>query len=313
MPELPEVETIRSGLADLLPGKRIAGVEVLLKKSLSVPESYITTHMAGAGVTDVRRRGKIMIVELSSGYSLLVHLKMTGQLVFEAGQQQPAKPETGTNQSHSCPNPTSGIGNGRRVAGGHPTQSMAGELPDKTTRVIFTFQDGSKLFFNDQRTFGWMKLVERWKVERDKCFTAMGVEPLGSQFEISHLKSRLKHRKAAIKTLLLDQSHVAGLGNIYVDEALHLAGVHPSREGRSLSDEEIERLHAAIIKVLGDSIQAGGTSFTSYVNANGVTGDYLHNARVYRRQGEPCRACGATIDKIKVGQRGTHICPNCQN
>ncbi len=299
MPELPEVETIRSGLADVLPGKRIAGVDVEFEKSMPAPRDTIDTYVPGSEVMDVRRRGKIMIIDLSSGYSLLVHLKMTGQLVLDAPVEQHAT----RNTQHAGQ---------KRVAGGHPTKSMAGELPDKSTRVIFTFEDDSRLFFNDQRKFGWIKLAETQAVDNETFIQTMGPEPLGMEFGIRDLEAEIRPRKTAIKNVLLDQNAVAGLGNIYSDEALHLAKIHPLRSPTSLSQEEIERLHAAILTVLQNSIDDGGTSFTNYVNADGITGDYLKNARVYRREGEPCPECGTVIEKIKVGQRGTHICPQCQ-
>lgn len=294
MPELPEVETIRSGLADVLPGKRIAGVNVEFEKSMPAPRGAIDTYVLGAEVIDVRRRGKIMIIDLSSGCSLLIHLKMTGQLVLDKVEQEKEKRDF------------------HRVAGGHPTKSMAGELPDKSTRVIFTFEDGSQLFFNDQRKFGWIKLAETQAVDNETFIQTMGPEPLGMEFGIQNLEAGIRPRRTAIKSVLLDQNTVAGLGNIYSDEALHLAKIHPLRSAASLSREEIERLHTAILTVLQNSIDDGGTSFTNYVNADGITGDYLKNARVYRREGQLCPECGAVIEKIKVGQRGTHICPQCQ-
>ncbi len=299
MPELPEVETIRSGLEDVLRSKQIAHVDVIFTKSMPASAEDLEKYVIGATITDIRRRGKVLILELSSGYSLLIHLKMTGQLVFDDVEQEKGKKEKGK-------------GDRKRIGGGHPTKSMAADLPDKSTRVVFTFADGSVLYFNDQRKFGWVKLVESPKVEREKFFETMGLEPLGSEFGIPNLEAGIKNSKRAIKTILLDQDTVAGLGNIYTDEALHLAKIHPLRQGQALTAEEVERLHAAIITVLQDSINDGGTSFTSYVNANGITGDYLRNARVYRREGEPCPECGTVIEKTKVGQRGTHICPQCQ-
>lgn len=324
MPELPEVETIKRGLEQVLPGKEIKRVDVDFTKSMPAVVDDITNYVTGAKVSSIRRRGKVMIIDLSSGYSLLIHLKMTGQLVFDYDQKQTlnSKPET-LNKSEFSKSKNSkglefsnsdlGFTEAKRFGGGHPTKSMVAELPDKSTRVVFTFDDGSKLYFNDQRKFGWIKLVESENVEKEKFFENMGPEPLGSEFGISNLESRIKKSKRAIKAILLDQSTVAGLGNIYADEALHLAKIHPLRAGQYLSLEEVERLHAAIIKVLQNSIDDGGTSFTSYVKANGGVGDYLQNARVYRREGEACPECGAAIEKIKVAQRGTHVCPQCQS
>lgn len=323
MPELPEVETIRRGLEDALPGRRITDTEVFFDKSMPASPEERAGRVIGAEIKAVRRRGKVMIIDLSSGYSLLVHLKMTGQIVFDYDQKQilNSKPET-LNKSEPSKsknlkdlefsNSDLGSTEAKRLGGGHPTKSMTADLPDKSTRVVFVLDDGSKLYFNDQRKFGWIKLVESSKVEREKFFETIGPEPLESGFRSTDLGERINRSSRAVKTILLDQDTVAGLGNIYTDEALHLAKIHPLRAGRTLSSEEVERLHAAIIEVLQNSINDGGTSFTNYVDANGITGDYLQNARVYRREGELCPECGATIEKIKVGQRGTHICPTCQ-
>lgn len=299
MPELPEVETIKRGLQELLRGQIIQSVEVLHTKSMPATTEVINEHIISTTMQKVWRRGKVLGIDLDSGYSILVHLKMTGQLVLEAPVEQQA---AGSRQQAKL----------GRIGGGHPTKSMAAELPDNSTRVIFTFRDGSKLYFNDQRKFGWVKVVKSSKVKSEKFFETMGPEPLEPEFQISNFKFRIKSRKAPIKAILLDQDTAAGLGNIYTDEALHLAKIHPLRAGHTLSAEEVERLHAAIIEVLQNSINDGGTSFTNYVDANGITGDYLSNARVYRREGQPCPECGASIEKIKVAQRGTHICPQCQ-
>lgn len=332
MPELPEVETIKRGLQELLRGQIIQSVEVLHTKSMPATTEVINEHIISTTVQKVWRRGKVLGIDLDSGYSMLVHLKMTGQLVFDYGQKQTLNPKhetlnpstslrAGKSENKNDKNERNDLefsdsnfefGNAVRVAGGHPTKSMAAELPDNSTRVIFTFRDGSKLYFNDQRKFGWMKVVESSKVKSEKFFETMGPEPLEPEFQISNFKFRIKSRKAPIKAILLDQDTAAGLGNIYTDEALHLAKIHPLRAGHTLSAEEVERLHAAIIEVLQNSINDGGTSFTNYVNAGGITGDYLSNARVYRREGQPCPECGASIEKIKVAQRGTHICPQCQ-
>lgn len=293
MPELPEVETIRLGLLPRLKKRVIAQVEVHWHKTFNADAEYIATHVAGSMVKDITRRGKVLIVHLNNGHALLFHLKMTGQLILESKNKK----------ANSA---------GWRIGGGHPTKSMEGELPDTSTRVIFTFANGDKLFFNDQRKFGWVKLVLEEEVASESLIAKMGPEPMQKGFELHDFINRVQRRHAPIKAVLLDQSTLAGLGNIYVDEALHLAKIHPSVPASTLIPRQLSSLFDAIKTVLALSINHGGTSFTSYVNALGVKGDYLQHARVFRRTDEPCPTCGKTIEKIRVAGRGTHICPNCQ-
>ncbi|MBW3538188.1 bifunctional DNA-formamidopyrimidine glycosylase/DNA-(apurinic or apyrimidinic site) lyase [Candidatus Parcubacteria bacterium] len=300
MPELPEVETICRGLDRLLVGRVIAAVQVDWAKSFALDAEQLQSQVIGSQVQSLDRRAKVLIINLANPslttrYSLLFHLKMTGQLVLvKAG--------------------------GERFAGGHPTESMAAGLPDRSTRVTFTFDNGDRLFFNDQRKFGWIQLVETDQVENHQLIARLGPEPLSPDFTAEHLASRVKrHPKAPIKAVILDQSTVAGVGNIYADESLHLARIHPARPGGSLKPFEIKRLHGAIRDIMTLGITYGGTSFTNYVNALGKKGDYLSRARVFRRQGQPCTAllsrgqvCGAIIEKMRVAGRGTHYCPRCQ-
>ena len=287
MPELPEVETIRLGLLPKLVGQTVSEVKSSWKKSLQASPKLVREHLIGKKVSDIERRGKVLIIELANNYSLLIHLKMTGQLILVEST-------------------------GRRIGGGHPTKSMVEKLPDSSTRVTFTFKSSDRLFFNDQRKFGWIKLVPNAEVNNDVLLTRMGPEPLSSEFRIADFKSRIKKRNAPIKAVILDQSTLAGLGNIYVDEALHLAKIHPARLGSILKPIEIERLYKAIIRVLKLSIKHGGTSFSAYVNVLGVKGDYLQHARVFKRTDQPCPVCGTPIKKIRVAGRGTHLCPRCQ-
>lgn len=283
MPELPEVETIRRGLELAIVGQTIEGVEVLWEKSFPLAERAV-----GQRIEHVGRRAKVLIWELSGGDSLLFHLKMTGQMVLVKSD-------------------------GERFAGGHPTDSMAAGLPDKSTRVIFTFKNDDQLFFNDQRKFGWIKLMKSSEVGSDALISRLGPEPDSPLFSAEHLASVIRrHPRAPIKAIILDQSTVSGVGNIYADESLHLARIHPARRGGELKPAEIKRLHAAIKEIIVLGIEHGGTSFTNYVNALGQKGDYLLHARVFRRQGEPCPVCGSIIEKIRVAGRGTHVCPRCQ-
>jgi formamidopyrimidine-DNA glycosylase len=288
VPEGPEVETIRRGLEQEIVGQQLSRVEVIFEKSF--PETVIRREelVVGAQVTEMSRRGKVLIIRLSNGYALLFHLKMTGQIVLvKAG--------------------------GIRFAGGHPTESMRDSLPDRSTRVVFTFESGDLMYFNDQRKFGWIKLVTKDDIEQDSLIRRLGPEVLSEHFSVGYLAAQLKrHARAPIKAIILDQSVAAGVGNIYADEALHLARLHPSREAGSLKPVEVKRLHASIRDIIALGIQHGGTSFSHYVNSLGGTGDYLAQARVFRREGKPCPVCGTTIQKIRVAGRGSHICPKCQ-
>jgi formamidopyrimidine-DNA glycosylase len=269
-------------------GQEFAQIEVLFDGSFRASPEALSS-LAGARVEHINRHGKVLVLELDSGYALLFHLKMTGQVVLEKID-------------------------GERYAGGHPSESMRAGLPDRSTRVIFEFASGDKMFFNDQRKFGWIKLVPVGEVRLDSLVARLGPEVLGDEFTHVYLGSQLKrHAKAPVKAVILDQSTVAGVGNIYADEALHLARIHPARLSGSLKSGEVKRLHSAIREIIGLGIEHGGTSFAHYVNSLGGKGDYLEHARVFRREGQPCPVHpDALIQKIRVAGRGTHICPKCQ-
>lgn len=289
MPEGPEVETIRRGLELGIVGQTLGAVEVLWEKSFPVPPDLITQIVTGAKIAHLGRRAKVLIIELDNGYSLLCHLKMTGQLVLVKAD-------------------------GERFAGGHPTLSMRDDLPDRSTRVVFDFETGDRLFFNDFRKFGWIKLVQTDEIELDPLVARLGPEALSDGFTPAFLQSQLdRHKRAPIKPVILDQSTVAGIGNIYADESLHLARLHPQRLCGSLTVGEVNRLHSSIRDIIASGIEHGGTSFSNYVNALGGKGDYLDHARVFRRDGQGCPVHPDTpIEKFKVSGRGTHICPKCQ-
>jgi formamidopyrimidine-DNA glycosylase len=286
MPELPEVETIRMGLSTLLPGRQIVRVESDNPKSFPNAPDDVSQFVVGATVVSVARRAKVLLIALSSKYSLVIHLKMTGQLVFRGEQS---------------------------FGAGHPTDSLIGELPDRSTRVTITFADGSTLFFNDQRKFGWVKLVPTDAVQELPFFQKLGPEPLESTFSFEIFHERLMRRKnTTIKAALLDQSVLAGVGNIYADESLWAAKIHPLTRVKDVPIEALRKLHQEIIAVLRLSIEKGGSTNKNYVNAEGKKGSYMSFAKVFRREGQPCVRCGTTILKIKVAGRGTHICENCQ-
>ena len=287
MPELPEVETVRAGLQRLLPGKVINDTDYDTDKSFPNAPSDVAQFLVGASIMAVRRRAKVLLIELSSAYSLVIHLKMTGQLVF--------------------------VGGSERFGAGHPSDSLVGHLPDKSTRVTVTFTDGSKLFFNDQRKFGWMRLVPTIGVPNIDFMQRVGPEPLEASFDWQLMKDRLLRRKNTnIKAALLDQSVIAGVGNIYADESLWGAKIHPATLVRNLEDADFKALHQALVDVLNLSIAKGGSSNHTYVDAEGKKGSYMSFANVFRREGQPCPRCGTTIEKSKVAGRGTHTCPYCQ-
>jgi len=287
MPELPEVETLRRGLAPEITGDRIVSVDALFERSMPVARGDINSFVIDAQIQQIRRRGKVLIMDLSSSYSILVHLKMTGQLILE-------------------------LTDGARTGGGHPTSSIRNQLPDKSTRVVFTLSNGGRLFFNDQRKFGWVKVLPTEEVEELGLLARMAVEPLTPAFTLEAFQVKVAHRNSPIKPVLLNQENVAGLGNIYVDESLHLARIHPLRQASSLSDSELTRLHQAIITILEAGVKHEGTTLRNFMNQWGEAGYYFDHARVFDRTGEACRECGSTIEKLKVAGRGTHICPRCQ-
>lgn len=327
MPELPEVETIRIGLQKLLPGKVISDVWHDWQKSFPNAPADVARFMVNTKVKTVRRRAKVLIIDLSTDYSLIIHLKMTGQLVFVASnknqQVKNTKFET-RNKSGitNNKNPNSlGFRNSNlelaeaipRFGGGHPTDSLIGKLPDKSTRVIIDFKDDGQLFFNDQRKFGWMRLLPTLEVPEIDFMKKVGPEPLEDDFSSSQFIERLTRRsKSAIKAALLDQTVLAGVGNIYADESLWAAKIHPATPVFKVPKTKLVTLHNSLREILKMSINKGGSTDRNYVNAKGKKGSYLTFAKVFRQQGQPCPRCGSDIIKIRVAGRGTHICPRCQ-
>jgi formamidopyrimidine-DNA glycosylase len=288
VPEGPEVETIRRGLELSIVGQKIAAVDVLWAKSLPAGDDLVNQVVAGAKIAHIGRRAKVLLIELDNEYTLMFHLKMTGQVVLMKVD-------------------------GERYAGGHPSESMKKKLPDSSTRVVFTFASGDKLYFNDQRKFGWIKLTPTAEVELDPLVARLGPEVLSEEFTPVYLAGELlRHKGAPVKAVILDQSTAGGIGNIYADESLHLAKIHPQRLSGSLKPGEVKRLHMAMQDIMAAGIEHGGTSFAHYVNSLGGTGDYLEHARVFRREGQACEVCGTIIEKIRVAGRGTHVCPKCQ-
>lgn len=296
MPELPEVEIVRRGLADLVV-ERVVGRVIVHDSPKSYPNSALDTRqfVVGASVTAVRRRAKVILIDLSTSYTLVVHLKMTGQLVFI----QPRQADEGAEI---------------RFGAGHPNDSLIGDLPDRSTRVTFEFTDGSQLFFNDQRKFGWVKLYPMVEVANIDFMRRVGPEPLDSAFGAQEFEQRIRRRNGStVKAAILDQSVLAGVGNIYADESLWGAKIHPAERVKNLSGEQLADLLREIKYVMNLSIEKGGSSSRNYVNAAGEKGNYLDFARVYARANQPCgRHPDQLIEKTRVAGRGTHFCPVCQ-
>lgn len=280
MPELPEVETIKRDLARVLPGKVIKNVEVRLGKFSHCRK------VVRKKILRVWRRAKILGMDLTGGLSLLFHFKMTGQLVF--------KPD-----------------HGRIIMGGHPIEGVGAELPNKFTHVIFHFQDGGALFFNDVRKFGWVKLFSTSEIRNQ--LSALGPEPLSREFIFEVFQEILRRRpKAQIKQVIMDQTLLVGVGNIYADEALFLARIKPTRRVKTLKESEQKKLWQAIRKVLQLSIKYRGTSFSNYLDGHGRKGTYWEMRKVYGRAGEPCKKCHEILKRTVVGGRGTVYCGRCQ-
>ncbi len=287
MPELPEVETVRRGLETLIIGRVIRSVSVLNSpKSFPNAQADVDEFMIGSEITAVRRRAKVLLIDLTTQYTLVIHLKMTGQLVYR----------------------------GEQVFGaGHPNDSLIGELPDRSTRVAMEFMDNSWLYFNDQRKFGWIKLLPSVEVPNIDFMKKVGPEPLEADFTAEQFAERFARRaRTNIKAALLDQTVVAGVGNIYADESLWGAKISPKRKVADVTPEEFAKLYEELRYVMNLAIEKGGSTDKNYVNAEGKRGSYMDFARVFRQEGKACSRCGTIIEKIKWAGRGTHFCPVCQ-
>lgn len=290
MPELPEVEIIRLGLQDKIIGLKVSDIEIRLAKIFQGnPKDIIDSK-----VINLRRRAKILLIDLDNGLSLVVHLKMSGQLVYHRG--------------------------GKSATFGHPIPFAGTNLPAKTTHVIFTFSDNSVLYFNDIRQFGYIKIVKTSEVEKLKAIEEFGPEPFVGQDTFGQallteekFKEIVLKKKMPVKLVLMDQTQIAGVGNIYANEALFLSKIHPERKSNTLNDNEIKKLYDALLNVLKMGIKYGGSSENAYVNALGEKGSMQEHFMVYSKAGEPCpNKCGGKIKRIALGGRGTFFCPSCQ-
>ncbi|MCH1627294.1 DNA-formamidopyrimidine glycosylase [Fredinandcohnia quinoae] len=273
MPELPEVETVRRTLTQLVNGKTIQKVTVLWAKMIKKPEEVeqFTDALLGQTIQDVERRGKFLKFILDD-YVLVSHLRMEGRYGLYKNE----------------------------------------ESYDKHTHVLFAFTDGTELRYRDVRKFGTFHLFKKGEEETVLPLSQLGPEPFSSDFTEKRLQEQLAKTNRKIKVALLDQKIVVGLGNIYVDEALFRAGIYPEREANSLKKSEIKRLYQQIVQTLQEAVDKGGSTIRSYVNTQGEIGMFQLELFVYGQKGEACKKCGTSIEKKVVGGRGTHYCPSCQ-
>ncbi len=291
MPELPEIETIRLGLSKKIVGLTIKKVDVLSPKTFQGK----VEEVEGRKVVEVWRRAKILGIDLSGKTTLLFHLKMSGQLVWTRTQNKELRTKN-------------------RFIGGHPTVDMAGPMPNSHTRVIFIFDNDSKLYFNDQRRFGWIKVVQSSEFKVQSFFKELGPEPLDKSFTWQVLKQNLLKRKSmAVKVAIMDQKVVSGVGNIYANEACFDAKIDPRTKVKDLTDKDFKSLHRGVTKSLRDGIKYGGSTRAHFVNAEGQKGYFLDYAFVYGKDKEKCRKCSSIIQKIQLDGRGTYFCAKCQH
>jgi len=294
MPELPEVETIRRGLDKYVVGHKILDVEIKASRIFSGEKESIV----GAKITSVRRLGKGLILNLDNGFSLAIHIKMTGQLIYRGSETKDIE----------------------------ISKTKVGSVPNKFTHVIFDLDGPStgsgsstKLFYNDQRRFGWIKVVKTTDVMSLPFFKTVGPEPPISpdshekELTLDLFKKVIAGKATKIKPLIMDQAKIGGIGNIYANDALFKAKIDPRRPAKSLSDKEIKELYDAVISVMKLSLEKGGASELSYVNVLGNEGSYQRYSLVYGQKGKPCRNCGTKIEFEKLAGRGTFYCTTCQS
>ncbi|MDO4508265.1 MAG: bifunctional DNA-formamidopyrimidine glycosylase/DNA-(apurinic or apyrimidinic site) lyase, partial [Candidatus Saccharibacteria bacterium] len=246
-------------------------------------KSFIGAPVIGK-VIDIRRYGKALVLDLDNDHSLMIHLRMTGQLIYDGEE---------------------------RYAAGHPSENFVANLPNKQTRIVIHFENGT-LYFNDQRKFGFIKTLKTSEVEDDSFIKKLAKEPWAMTEEELYKKLQ-RHKNSLIKATILDQTIICGLGNIYADESLFMSRIHPERRSGSITKEEAKKLLESAREVMEKSIESGGSTMATYVKADGTRGDYLDKfAKVFHREGKNCPVCNEKIIKIRVAGRGTHLCPACQ-
>lgn len=285
MPELPEIETLRLQLTDLIVGQKIKSIEILRKKCFFGEPSFIL----GRKIKGLRRFAKMLVIDLEGNLYVIVHLKMSGQLIIRSKSIE------------------SRIKNRKIII----TDPILKNLPNKHTRVIMSFVSGDKLYFNDMRMFGWMKIVGGQTLKN--LIKNYGPEPF-KDLTMEKFKRILAASKKPIKLLLMDQTKIAGVGNIYANDSLFLSGIHPKTGASTIENKRIEKLYNSLLLVLKEGIKYGGASRNNFRNAYGGKGEAQYHFRVYSKEGEMCPGrCGGRIKKIKLGGRGTFYCAICQN
>ncbi|UQS86713.1 DNA-formamidopyrimidine glycosylase [Nicoliella spurrieriana] len=272
MPELPEVETVRRGLTQLVKGAQIKSVDVIYPKMLNVDAQTFIDCLSGSTINQIDRRGKYLLFRLNNGHTVVSHLRMEGKYDVETD----------------------------------------GEKPDKHTHIIMHLTDGRELRYNDSRKFGRMYLIKNGDEHTLSGIGTIGPEPTETDLTFDYMKSIMNKSRGKIKPFLLNQDHIAGLGNIYTDEVLWMSKIHPEQPTNLISDDQIKVLRRNIIDEIALAIKGHGTTVHSYSNAFGEAGEFQSQLHVYGKKGQPCERCGTPIEKIKVAQRGTSFCPNCQ-
>ncbi len=273
MPEMPEVETIRRTLTGKVEGRKITCIEIGLPRLVKWPTApEFQAIITDRTIVTLQRRGKYLLFYLDNDYVMVIHLRMTGRLYYVS----------------------------------------PGTVYDRFTHIKFTFDNGDLLLYADTRTLGTLYLLPQVELWRISGLASMGPEPLSAEFTLDYLIAMLSKRKATIKSVLLNQHLIGGLGNIYVDEALAIAGIDPGRVANSLNGTEAKYLYQAVNQVIADGIAHGGTTFRDYRDGAGQSGSHQYHLNVYGRTNEPCHRCGTAISRKEVAGRGTHYCPNCQ-
>ena len=281
MPELPEVETIKRGLEKYIVGKKICKLHILCEKSFRGKPELVE----GQKIAEIHRRGKALLMKLSNGLTVMVHLRMTGQMIYDGSE---------------------------RFAAGHPDESFREEMPGRFTRIYADFEDGTHLYFNDLRKFGFWKVMDDLDLASDKFLNNLGAEPWEMK-PAAFYEMLQRHAKAPVKAVILDQHNIAGVGNIYADEGCFYAGILPWRACGDLKRSESDKLLEGLCYVMQASIDSGGSTMKDYVRADGTRGNYLEKfAQVFRREGCECPRCGGEILKTRTAGRGTHYCGGCQ-
>ena len=283
MPELPEVETVKNSLKKLMLGRKIAKIKILRAKSFPFPERK--TLILNQEITAFQRRAKYLDLVFANNYHLLTHLKMTGQLLYKAGASL--------------------------AGGGHPTADVLQQLPGPHTRIIYTLDNGSHLYFNDLRVFGWMKVLTETELQQE--YQKLGPDANTDDFTTTYLQEKIKNKKQPIKQVIMSNEVCCGLGNIYAAEVLFAAKIDPRRAAQALKTTELERIVFEAKRILQLAIEKRGTTFDGrYLDGLGAGGNFESFLQVYGREGQPCQHCGTKISSLKLGGRSTCFCPHCQ-